>query len=46
MSYEERLFIHKYQPVYFTDFEIDDDIIKILKIKFLYTNFVCVGTNF
>ena len=29
MEIEEKLFIDKFQPIYFKDFEIDDKIIKI-----------------
>lgn len=31
MEIEEKLFIDKFQPIYFKDFEIDDKIIEILK---------------
>ena len=30
MEFEDKLFIHKFQPIYFEDFEIDSDIITIL----------------
>ena len=31
MATEDKLFINKYQPLYFTDFGIDNDVIKMLK---------------
>lgn len=31
MEKQNKLFIHKYQPIYFEDFGIDEEIIKILK---------------
>jgi DNA polymerase III delta prime subunit len=31
MDNQNKLFIHKYQPLYFSDFGIDDEIIQILK---------------
>jgi len=31
MENQNKLFIHKYQPIYFNDFGIDDEIIKILQ---------------
>ena len=31
MEFEEKLFIDKFQPIYFKDFEIDNKIIDILK---------------
>jgi DNA polymerase III delta prime subunit len=31
MENYDQLFIHKYQPIYFNDFEMDNEVIKILK---------------
>ena len=31
MTLEDKLFIHKYQPLYFSDFENDNEVIKMLK---------------
>ena len=30
MNIQDKLFIHKYQPIYFTDFGNDNDVIPIL----------------
>ena len=37
-----QLFTNKYQPIYFDDYDIDDDIIKVLKqlISLDTTNFI------
>ena len=35
---EEKLFIHKYQPLYFNDFYMDNDIINVLKTMILIDN--------
>jgi replication factor C subunit 2/4 len=32
MELENKLFIHKFQPLYFNDFELDDEIVSILNI--------------
>ena len=34
----DKLFIHKYQPLYFIDFGIETDIIQMLKACLLYTS--------
>jgi replication factor C subunit 2/4 len=38
MSSEDKLFIHKYQPLYFNDFGIDNSIISMLKTLILVDN--------
>jgi len=38
MEIEEKLFIDKFQPIYFKDFEIDDKIIEIFKTLILMDN--------
>ena len=38
MEKQDRLFIHKYQPVYFEDFGIDKEIILMLKTLILMDN--------
>ena len=38
MEFNDKLFIHKYQPIYFDDFGIDNDVIKILKTLVLIDN--------
>jgi DNA polymerase III delta prime subunit len=38
MSIEEKLFIHKYQPLYFKDFCIDNDVIEMLNTLILIDN--------
>ena len=38
MEKQDRLFIHKYQPVYFEDFGIDKEIIQMLKTLILMDN--------
>ena len=38
MDLENKLFIHKYQPVHFDDFGIDDEIIKMLQTLILMDN--------
>jgi DNA polymerase III delta prime subunit len=35
---EDKLFIHKYQPLYFNDFYMDNDIISVLKTMILIDN--------
>ena len=35
---EDRLFVHKYQPLYFNNFDMDDDIINVLKTMILIDN--------
>ena len=35
---EDKLFIHKYQPLYFNDFYMDNDIINVLKTMILIDN--------
>lgn len=38
MSIEEKLFIHKYQPLYFNDFGLDNSVIDMLKTLVLIDN--------
>ena len=38
MNTEDRLFIHKYQPLYFKDFGEDNEVVKILKTLILIDN--------
>jgi DNA polymerase III delta prime subunit len=38
MSVEEKLFIHKYQPLYFNDFGLDNSVIDMLKTLVLIDN--------
>jgi DNA polymerase III delta prime subunit len=38
MSIEDKLFIHKYQPLYFNDFGIDNSIVDMLKTLILIDN--------
>jgi DNA polymerase III delta prime subunit len=38
MSAVKKLFLHKYQPLYFDDFGIDDDVIQLLKTMILIDN--------
>jgi len=38
MSIEEKLFIHKYQPLYFNDFGLDNSVINMLKTLVLIDN--------
>ena len=38
MSIEEKLFIHKYQPLYFKDFGLDNSVIDMLKTLVLIDN--------
>lgn len=38
MSIEDKLFIHKYQPLYFDDFGLDNSIVNILKTLILVDN--------
>jgi len=38
MDVNDKLFIHKYQPIYFDDFGNDNDVIKILKTLILIDN--------
>jgi DNA polymerase III delta prime subunit len=38
MSYENKLLIHKYQPLFFKDFVMDNDIITLLKVMILMDN--------
>jgi type IV secretory pathway ATPase VirB11/archaellum biosynthesis ATPase len=35
---DEKLFVHKYQPLYFKDFYMDNDIIDVLKTMILIDN--------
>ena len=35
---KDKLFIHKYQPLYFNDFYMDNDIINVLKTMILIDN--------
>ena len=46
MEFEDKLFIHKFQPIYFEDFEIDSDIITILNTLINMDNlnilFICL----
>jgi DNA polymerase III delta prime subunit len=35
---EDKLFVNKYQPLYFDDFEIDNDVINLLKSLILIDN--------
>ena len=35
---EDKLFVHKYQPLYFNDFYMDNDIINVLKTMILIDN--------
>jgi DNA polymerase III delta prime subunit len=41
----EKLFIHKFQPLYFDDFEVNDDLIEILKtfVKMDILNILLIG---
>ena len=47
MNNKEILFIHKYQPLYFNDFETDNSVIDILKTLMLINNLniLIVGGN-
>ena len=38
MNTEDKLFIHKYQPLHFTDFGEDNEVIKVLKTLILIDN--------
>jgi DNA polymerase III delta prime subunit len=38
MSTEDKLFIHKYQPLYFNDFGIDNSVVEMLKTLILIDN--------
>ena len=38
MTIEDRLFIYKYQPLYFDDFGIDNEVITMLKTLILIDN--------
>jgi DNA polymerase III delta prime subunit len=38
MTFDNKLFIHKYQPLFFCDFEIDDEIINLLQSLILMNN--------
>jgi DNA polymerase III delta prime subunit len=38
MTLKDKLFIHKYQPLYFSDFENDNEVIKILKTLIIIEN--------
>ena len=38
MENYDQLFIHKYQPIYFNDFEMDNEVIKILKTLIIMDN--------
>lgn len=38
MSIEDKLFIHKYQPLYFNDFGIDNSVVNMLKTLILIDN--------
>jgi len=38
MNTEDRLFVHKYQPLYFKDFGEDNEVVKILKTLILIDN--------
>jgi GTPase SAR1 family protein len=38
MNTEDRLFIHKYQPLYFKDFGEDNEVVEILKTLILIDN--------
>ena len=38
MTTEDKLFIHKYQPIYFTDFGGDTEVIQMLKTLILIDN--------
>jgi DNA polymerase III delta prime subunit len=38
MSTEDKLFIHKYQPLYFNDFGIDNSVVNMLKTLILIDN--------
>ena len=38
MTLEDKLFIHKYQPLYFSDFENDNEVIKMLKTLIIIEN--------
>ena len=31
MEIEKKLFVYKFQPIYFCDYEIDDEIVQTLK---------------
>jgi DNA polymerase III delta prime subunit len=45
MEFEDKLFIHKFQPIYFEDFEIDDSVITVLNtlIKMDNLNILFIG---
>lgn len=45
MELEQQLFIHKFQPLYFNDFEIDEEIISVLNvfIKMNKLNILFIG---
>lgn len=38
MSTEDKLFIHKYQPLYFNDFDLDNSVVNMLKTLILIDN--------
>ena len=38
MNTEDRLFVHKYQPLYFKDFDQDNEVVKILEALILVDN--------
>jgi DNA polymerase III delta prime subunit len=38
MNSEDKLFVHKYQPLYFNDFGIDNEVIQMLKTLILIDN--------
>jgi len=45
MEFEDKLFIHKFQPIYFEDFEIDESVITVLNtlIKMDNLNILFIG---
>ena len=45
MEFEDKLFIHKFQPIYFEDFEIDESVIAVLNtlIKMDNLNILFIG---
>ena len=38
MSTEDKLFIHKYQPLYFNDFGLENSVVNMLKTLILIEN--------
>ena len=45
MEFEDKLFIHKFQPIYFEEFEIDESVIAVLNtlIKMDNLNILFIG---